>query len=491
MLFRRFKNCIKLNKYQTRTCCSSVEEPKGPSVKTPIPGPNSKKLQGELHKIHYSETIQLFINYVKSIGNYLVDADGNVILDTYTQISAAPLGYNHPELLKVFKNDDNLKRLINRPALGLFPGDDYPERVKNVFSQIAPCLPKIYLMMCGACANENAFKHMFVSYQLKKRGGRPFTEEEKTSAVLNKPPGCPNLTILSFHNAFLGRTFACLAATHSKFIQKVDLPSIDWPAAHFPIYKYPLEENMRENKEEDRKCLAEVEDLMAKYEKKGTPVAGVVVEPLQSEAGNYEASPKFFQQLQKIVKKNNAYLLFDEVQTGGGASGKFWFHEHFDLETPPDVITFAKKFQLGGYFHSEELTPDVPYRIFNTWMGDPGKLMLLEVIIKVMREQNLLETVQKAGKRLKCGLHQFESEFPNLVYSVRGVGTLLAFDAKDENMRNEFMKKLLNKGVLVGNCGYKGIRFRPALTFDESHVDIFLDKFREVLKEINNDCVRL
>lgn len=82
------------------------------------------------------------------------------------------------------------------------------------------------------------------------------------------------------------------------------------------------------------------------------PVAGIIVEPIQSEGGDNEASPYFFQQLQKIAKKHGAGLLIDEVQTGGGATGKMWCHEHFNLESPPDIVTFSKKMLTGGFYHT-------------------------------------------------------------------------------------------------------------------------------------------
>ncbi|KAG0710105.1 4-aminobutyrate aminotransferase, mitochondrial [Chionoecetes opilio] len=86
----------------------------------------------------------------------------------------------------------------------------------------------------------------------------------------------------------------CLATTHSKPIHKMDIPSQDWPIARFPLYKYPLEEHIRENQEEDRRCLEQVEELIHKYNSLGKPVAGIVVEPIQSEGGDNQASPQFF-----------------------------------------------------------------------------------------------------------------------------------------------------------------------------------------------------
>ena len=83
----------------------------------------------------------------------------------------------------------------------------------------------------------------------------------------------------------------------------MDIPTMDWPIANFPRYKYPLEDHVRENEEEDRRCLANVEEQIEKYNTRGKFVAGIVVEPIQSEGGDHHGSPFFFQQLQKISKK--------------------------------------------------------------------------------------------------------------------------------------------------------------------------------------------
>lgn len=263
--------------------------------------------------------------------------------------------------------------------------------------------------------------------------------------MINQSPGSPNLSILSFKGAFHGRTLGTLSTTHSKYIHKIDIPSFDWPIADFPQYKYPLEENVRENAAEDKRCLAQVEDLIVQYNKKSNFVAGIIVEPIQSEGGDNEASPEFFQQLEKIARRNGSALLIDEVQTGGGPTGKMWCHEHFNIN--PDVVTFSKKMQLGGYYHSKALKPAQAYRVFNTWMGDPGKLLILEQILKVIQRDNLLANVDKVGKKLKSGLLDAQAEFPQLLNSTRGRGTFLAINCASSKLRDDLVGRLRANGL--------------------------------------------
>merc|ERR1712180_203181 len=161
------------------TLSSLKHEPTEPSMVTTVPGPRSKELHSELSKVQSMDSVHFFADYDKSYGNYIVDVDGNTMLDVFTQISSVPIGYNHPALLNAFNSDSAMRALVNRPALGVYPGADWVDQLYNVLLSVAPKgLDQITTMMCGSCSNENAFKLMHFKHMEKERGGRAFTQEE-------------------------------------------------------------------------------------------------------------------------------------------------------------------------------------------------------------------------------------------------------------------------------------------------------------------------
>lgn len=473
-------------RYVSKTAAKPVSEFEydAPSMKTPVPGPKSKELTRQLGEIQNVGAINFFCNYEDSRGNYLVDADGNRMLDLYTQISSVPIGYNHPALMKAVTNPIHLSAFVNRPALGILPPENFPEKLVESLLSVAPTgMTRVQTMACGSCSNENAYKAMFIWYKNKERGTNSPSADEVSSCMINQGPGCPDLSILSFMGGFHGRTLGCLATTHSKVIHKLDIPSFDWPIAPFPKLQYPLEEFVRENAQEEARCLEEVEDLIVKWRQKGKPVAGIVVEPIQAEGGDNHASPDFFIKLRNIARKHGCAFHVDEVQTGGGTTGKFWAHEHWGTDDPADIVSFSKKMLTGGYYHKDELVPDKGYRIFNTWMGDPSKNVFLTEVLNVIRRENLLDEVTRSGKVLLQGLYELQAQYPHLLSRARGQGTFCAIDARDDVTRDNLLLKTRDKGVLLGGCGDRSIRFRPALVFKEYHAHQFLNIFNDVLSE--------
>lgn len=458
-------------------------EPTGPNVKTCVPGPKSTQLIKQLSVLQNTAAVQLFVDYDKSQGNFLVDVDDNVFLDLYMQISSIPLGYNHPRLIKVLQDPRNMAHLVNRPALGNLPSKDWVDRLRNALMSVAPKgLNHVQTMACGSCSNENAFKMVFMAYMRRLRGGRAPSAEELESCVVNKPPGAPPLTILSLNHGFHGRTMGCLSVTHTKWLHKLDFVQLDWPFTDFPALKYPLDQHTTENRLEEDRCLKQMRQQIEASNAAGRPVAGVIVEPIQGEGGDNQASPEFFRGVQQICHDTGAYFIVDEVQTGGGATGRMWHHETWQLPRPPHIVTFSKKMLTGGFYYCDELLHTEPYRVFNTWMGDPSKVILLEELVKVIDECKLLENARNVGDKLLSGMTQLQTVYSSQVMNARGVALYCAIDARDTQHRDKLLNALRNNGIHIGGNGTRTIRLRPSLIFQSRHADIFLDKLEQSLK---------
>ncbi|GIZ37013.1 hypothetical protein CKM354_000047600 [Cercospora kikuchii] len=459
------------------------DEPTGPIVRTQIPGPKSQEAIAELDQVFDTRSLNMMANYQNSFGNYLADLDGNVLLDVYAQIASIPVGYSNPNLLAAATTPEMASAIINRPALGNFPQHDWAHILKTGILKAAPkgC-DQVFTAQAGSDANELAYKAAFMWKRRQERGGPEvdFTAEEISSAMNNQFPGSPNnMSILSFRTAFHGRLFGSLSTTRSKPIHKLDIPAFDWPQASFPALKYPLEEHAEENAKEEARCLAEVEDLLLNYHNKP---AAVIVEPIQSEGGDNHASPAFFNGLRDVTRKHGVLLIVDEVQTGVGATGKFWAHEHWNLKHAPDMVTFSKKAQTAGYYFSNpELRPNKPYRQFNTWMGDPARALLFRAIINEIERLNLVENTAITGEYLYNGLENLGKQYPGEIQNLRGKGqgTFIAWDSP---RRDEVLKKAKGVGINIGGSGERAVRLRPMLIFQKKHADIFLDALEKVFK---------
>lgn len=280
-----------------------------------------------------------------------------------------------------------------RPALGSFPSTEWAEIIETGLLKIAPKgLDQLTTMQCGSSANEGAMKAAFLAYAARRRGDNDFTEEELVSVMNNAVPGAPQLSILSLTGGFHGRMLGSLSTTRSKAIHKVrssfaslsllplqrdrlmgvfppqlDVPAFDWPAVAFPELKYPLEQNAAANKAAEEASLKAVEGTIVAWKNK-SPVAALIVEPIQAEGGDRHASPAFFRGLQAITKKHGVFFIVDEVQTGFGATGRVWAHDSWQLDEPADFVTFSKKLQASGFYHTLTTRPLFAFQQYNTWL---------------------------------------------------------------------------------------------------------------------------
>ena len=431
--------------------------------------------------------------------------------------------------------------MVNRPAMGNFPQHDWAEILESGLMAVAPRgMTHILTAHTGSDANELAYKAAFLWKRRQQRqeehgnnsGALDFTPEEISTSMENKAPGSPSLAILSFKGAFHGRMLASLSTTRSKPIHKLDIPAFPWPQAPFPAKKYPLEEHAAENVETEQACLRETEEIIIRSqqlqqqerpgEQPTTQIAAVVVEPVQSEGGDNHASPKFFNGLRAITRKHGILLIVDEVQTGVGATGRFWAHEHWQLEDPPDIVTFSKKAQAAGYYYyggssgdrngenkrstttissskgniaitdnnlnsevmnSERpnLRPDRPYRQFNTWMGDPARALLFNAILSEITRLDLVRHTAHIGDYLFHELACLQGTFPHEMLNLRGrgMGTFIAWDSP---RRDEVLRKAKSVGINLGGSGERAVRLRPMLVFQKSHADVLLDRLERIMR---------
>ena len=175
-------------------------------------------------------------------------------------------------------------------------------------------------------------------------------------------------------------------------------------------------------------------------------------------------------------------MIVDEVQTGVGATGRFWAHEHWDLPQPPDMVTFSKKAQTAGYYFGDAaLRPNKPYRQFNTWMGDPARAILFRAIIAEIQRLDLVGNTARVGDYLYEGLERLGRKYPGEVENLRGKGqgTFIAWDSP---RRDEVLRRGKGVGINIGGSGERAVRLRPMLIFQRHHADIFLDAMEKIFK---------
>ena len=140
--------------------------------------------------------------------------------------------------------------------------------------------------------------------------------------------------------------------------------------------------------------------------------------------------------------------------------------------------------QLGGCYFKKELLPAQPYRIFNTFLGDPLRAAQLAVIAEVIERDHLLENTQITGQFLLEGLRELQERFSGVVTQARGVGTFCAFDLPNSNMQNQMVVRARQLGLEIGGSGTGSIRFRPALCLRPRHVVEAISILAEVCRQL-------
>jgi hypothetical protein len=211
-------------------------------------------------------------------------------------------------------------------------------------------------------------------------------------------------------------------------------------------------------------------------------VAAVLVEPIQGEGGVRIASARFMRKLRLLTRIYDVPLIFDEVQTGWGMTGRLWAHELFDLPCAPDLVTWAKKAQNGVLFVSEALaTFFQEEKKFNTtWEGDSvGMVRLLALLDKLD-----LDEVRRTGDRARSGLEALARDYPEILKHVRGAGVMLGFDVQRGDLRDALLDRTFRRGLVLLPAGERTVRFYPRYDTEDSAIDEALAVLRSAVEDL-------
>lgn len=455
-------------------------------VHTELPGPRAKALMATGTFDMQAFYRAAVVDDAASEGCSLVDVDGNVFLDMFASFALGALGYNHPALLAVANSPEFARAAINPTSTPFLTTASWFEFMQAMETRYAPRgMSKMFCVDAGGEGVEAALKAAFIVHGERRReragaSADPLTLGESEKAAIMANAGT-DAVIVSFDGAFHGRGLGPMSATHSKLMHKADLPAFPWPTVPFPANLFPLDQHAAENAAAEARSLAALADVLNAYAGR---VAAVVVEPVQSEGGDRHASAAFFREVQRLAHEAGAAFMLDEVQTGVAISGTMWLHEQLDLPTPPDLVTFGKKMQLGGFFASADFDIHRFGRMYQTRNGDRARAMLALATLRAIDDEGLLLNVRETGAIFLAGLEALGRSYPALITQPRGRGFLLAFDLPTPALRDEFLKRCLHRGVFATYTGTKSVRIRPHLVTGVPEVEEALAVFDAVAAEM-------
>ena len=421
----------------------------------------------------YSEIV---VDLQKSEGNYIYDSlSGRKYLDMFSYFATAPIGHNHPAMHDLEFKEKILSVAIMKPSNSDFYSTEMAEFVQTFSKYAIPeHLPYLFLVSGGALAVENALKAAF-DWKVR-RNFQKGIKEEKGSQVIH------------FKEAFHGRSGYTLSLTNTDKKKTKYFPKFNWPRITNPKILFPFNEvNL------DKVVALEnraIDEIKAAIHECSDDIAAMIIEPIQGEGGDNHFRKEFFQKLRTVADESDILLIFDEVQTGIGLTGKMWCYEHFGVN--PDMLVFGKKTQVCGFLCSkriDEVDDNVFHesgRLNSTWGGNLVDMVRFRKYLEIIVTDKLIENTCNVGEYFLTELLQLEDEFDTIVSRVRGRGFMSAFDLPNSEIRNQFLSKTYENGLIALPSGERSIRFRPSLNLPGELVDETLRILRESLADVLN-----
>jgi L-lysine 6-transaminase len=403
-----------------------------------------------------ADGLDFVLDIERSKGSILVDArTGERYLDMFTFFASSALGMNHPALA----DDEAFRAELAQAAVNKPSNSDVYSvpmaRFVDTFARVLgdAALPHLFFVDGGALAVENALK---VAFDWKSR----LNESRGIDAGLGTK-------VLHLRGAFHGRSGYTLSLTNTDPNKVARFPKFDWPRIDAPF--------IRSGVDMDAVEAESLRQARAAFEANPHDIACFIAEPIQGEGGDRHFRPQFFAAMRELCDEFDALLIFDEVQTGCGMTGTAWAYQQ--LGVAPDVVAFGKKTQVCGIMAGrrvDEVADNVfavSSRINSTWGGNLVDMVRSRRILEVIESDGLMDHAAEAGRYLHDRLEELAIDFPELVRDVRGRGLMRAFSLPSAAQRDELIRKLWDRHVVMLASGADSVRFRPALTVSYREID--------------------
>jgi len=433
-----------------------------PHISGPMPGPRAAAMIArDTQVVSPSYTRSYPLVAKQGSGAIIEDVDGNRFLDFNAGIAVVSTGHCHPEVVRSIQ--EQAARLIH------MSGTDFHYEpmiaLAETLARIAPgdVSRRISFGNSGAEAMEGSIKL-----------ARYATGRDK---------------IIAFFGSFHGRTMGALSLTSRKAVQRAGFGPLIPGVVHAP---YPYCYRCPYGKEPDScavECVKHIEDVILKTIAPAEETAAIVVEPVQGEGGYIVPPKKFFDELARVCKANGILLVFDEVQSGMGRTGRMFAAEHFDAV--PDIFGVAKGIAsgmpLGATVARADLMTWPPGAHASTFGGNPVCCSAALTTIALL-ERELVDNAARMGAHMMERMRQWPSRFP-IVGDVRGLGLMLGVElVHDQNtkekapkLRDRVVDLAFERGLLILGAGDNTLRLCPPLVVTRDQCDFALDTLEACL----------
>lgn len=347
------------------------------------------------------------IVFEKGSGCWLYDSEGNKYLDMVAGIATVAVGHSHPEYVK--RVAEQLNSLVHVSNLYYTtPQIQLAEKLSEITG-----MDQFFFCNSGTEAIEGALK-----MARKATGKKKFT---------------------AFTGSFHGRTMGALSVTYKEKFRKPFQPLLEAEFAQF-------------------------NDTVV--DKVDSDTAAVIVEPVQGEAGVYPAKKEFIKEIFRLREEYGFVVIFDEVQTGFGRTGKWFAKDHYGLQ--PDIMTMAKAmgsgFPIGGIGVTEEVASSFEAgEHASTFGGGPLACAASLATIDIIEKENLIQNSQEMGAYLRKRLEELDK-----IESTRGYGLMIGANVSDAP---HLVEKALQKGLVLNNTSEESLRLVPPLVINKEEID--------------------